>query len=393
MKTKVLLRGPSLSCSGYGTHFRQLCRWILDREDIWNLDINFQVLPWGQTPWMINPEFENGLIGKIIQRTKEPTGKYDVSIQVQLPSEWDSSLANYNIGITASVETDRAHPEWVVACNKMNGVVFPSEHSRKSITNVGKISVANFVVPEAYGDAYVKDPMTLPDLGLSFDTTFNFLIVGQLTGTSPDAERKNILNALKWICETFPNDKEVGIILKTNLGKHTNIDRHNVLNILSQISREVRPGLFPKFHLVHGMMTDEEMASLYRHPSVKAFVAPTRGEGFGLPILEAAVCGLPMISTGWSGHTEFLSQGKTIVVDYDLIAVPPTRVDGRIFVEGARWARPNEADFKKKIKKFKDSSSIPKEWARALQGSLIETHSQRAIEKKYDDLFEGIFKR
>ena len=371
MKTKVLLRGPSLSCSGYGTHFRQLCRWILDREDIWNLDINFQVLPWGQTPWMINPEFENGLIGKIIQRTKEPTGKYDVSIQVQLPSEWDSSLANYNIGITASVETDRAHPEWVVACNKMNGVVFPSEHSRKSITNVGKISVANFVVPEAYGDAYVKDPATLPDLGLSLDTTFNFLIVGQLTGTSPDAERKNILNALKWICETFPNDKEVGIILKTNLGKHTNIDRHNVLNILSQISREVRPGLFPKFHLVHGMMTDEEMASLYRHPSVKAFVAPTRGEGFGLPILEAAVCGLPMISTGWSGHTEFLSQGKTIVVDYDLIDVPPTRVDGRIFVEGARWARPNEADFKKKIKKFKDSSSIPKEWARALQGSLI----------------------
>lgn len=393
MKTRILMRGPFLSSSGYGVHCRQIARWIIDREKDWDLDVSFQVLPWGQTPWIVNPESENSLIGKIIERTKEPGPKYDVSIQVQLPNEWDVSLANYNIGITASIETDRANPEWVVACNKMNGVVFPSEHSRKSITNVGKISVPNFVIPEAFSEAYVKDPTTLPDLNLTFDTTFNFLIVGQLTATTPDSERKNILNSLKWICETFPNDKEVGIVVKTNLGKHTNIDRHNVLNILSQIAREVRPTLFPKFHLVHGMMTDEEMASLYRHPSIKAFVALTRGEGFGLPILEAAVCGLPMISTGWSGHTEFLSQGKTIVVDYDLVNVPPERVDGRIFVEGARWARPNESDFKKKIKKFKDSSSIPKDWARTLQGTLIETHSQKAIEKKYDELFEGIFKR
>lgn len=393
-KVKVLIRGPVLTSSGYGVHARQVCRWLLSREKDWNLEVLFQALPWGQTPWLINPELEDGLVGKIIEKTVDPTGtKFDASVQIQLPNEWDPNLAKYNIGVTAAVETDRCHPDWVVACNRMNGVVFPSEHARKSITNVGKITVPNFVVPEAYAEAFSKDPSLLPTLPADFDTTFNFLMVGQLTGTTPDADRKNILNALRMLCETFSNDKDVGIILKTNLGRNTNIDRHNVHNILAQVCREVRRTPFPKIHLVHGMMTDEEMASLYRHPTVKAFLAPTRGEGFGLPILESAVCGVPMIATSWSGHTEFLSQGKFIGIDYDLIEVDKSRIDGRIFMEGSRWARVNESDFKKKVKKFRDSSSVPREWARDLQKTLLDTHSQKAIEKKYDDLFEGVFKK
>lgn len=390
---KVLVRGPILTSSGYGVHARQIARWVIGKEKEWNLQIVFQVLPWGMTPWMVNPDAENGLIGQIIERTTPTSDKFDVALQIQLPNEWDTNLAHYNIGITAAIETDKCNPEWVTACNRMNGVVFPSEHSRKSITNVGKLTVPNFVVPEAYADAYCKDPTTLPELDTTFDTKFNFLMVGQLSGTSPDTDRKNILNAFKWMFETFGNDPDVGLIVKTNIGRHSKIDRYNSLAIISQVIREVRPTPFPKVHFVHGLMTDEEMAALYRHPTVKALIAPTRGEGFGLPILEAAVCGVPVISTGWSGHTEFLSQGKSIQIDYDLVEVHKSKIDGSIFVEGARWARPSEADFKKKIKKFKDNSSIPREWARNLQESLLQSHSQKAIEGKYNQIFEGVFKR
>lgn len=391
MTLNVLMRGSWLSSSGYGTHCRSIARWLLGKEKDWNLNITFQVLPWGITPWLINPNYEDGLIGKIIERTDSVPKEFDVSIQVQLPHEWDNSAAKYNVGVTAAIETDKCNPEWVAACNRMDAVVFPSEHARKSITNVGNITTKNLVIPEAYNDAYGKEEVEKIDLDL--DTNFNFLIVGQMSGTSPETDRKNILHTLRWMFEVFKDDQDVGIVLKTNLGRHTNIDRHNCATIVTQVIKEIRIGAFPKVHLVHGMMTDEEMASLYRNEKIKALVSLTRGEGFGLPLLEAAVSGLPVISTGWSGHTEFLSKGKSIEIDYSLSEVHKSKIDGKIFVEGSRWAKPSESDFKKKVKKFRDSPTVPKEWASNLRKKLLSDHSQAAIEKKYDEFLEKVFKR
>jgi glycosyltransferase involved in cell wall biosynthesis len=38
-----------------------------------------------------------------------------------------------------------------------------------------------------------------------------------------------------------------------------------------------------------------------------AFVLPTRGEGWGLPILEAMAAGVPAIATNWSGPVRLSS--------------------------------------------------------------------------------------
>ena len=35
----------------------------------------------------------------------------------------------------------------------------------------------------------------------------------------------------------------------------------------------------------------------------------TRGEGYGLPLVDAAASGLPIVATNWSGHLQFLSKG------------------------------------------------------------------------------------
>lgn len=370
----VLLSGPFLSLSGYGTHGRMLARWLLDKPDT---NVVFNITPWGDTPTALNPDMFDGLVGKIMQRSVQPGQvRADVSVQLKLPNEWDPNLAPVNIGVTAAVETDRCHPDWVAACNRMTAVIVPSQHAKSSLTNTGNVTRPLLVIPESYCDAVVHpDLPSLPQ----FDTSFNFLVFGQLTGNNPHNDRKNLFNTIKWLCEAFKDDKDVGIVLKTNMGRMTKIDRGMVKGLLTQLLKEARKGPYPKLHLVHGDMTEPEVASLYKHPQVKALVTLTRGEGFGLPVLEAAASGLPIIATGWSGYQDFLKVGKHVSIYYQLQEIHKSRVDNRIFVSGARWAEPSEEDFKKRVQKFRDSPTIPKEWATDLQKKVLETHSHKNI--------------
>ena len=132
------------------------------------------------------------------------------------------------------------------------------------------------------------------------------------------------------------------------------------------------------------ILSNSEIAALYRHPTVKALVAPTRGEGFGLPILEAAASGLPVIATEQSGHMDFMGKGKFVRLEYDMSPIHQTRVDNNIWMAGTKWAEVRESDFKKKVRKFKSSPDNPKQWALDLSKILIETHSPRAIDEFYE---------
>jgi glycosyltransferase involved in cell wall biosynthesis len=381
-KKNILFRGPVLTQSGYGVHARQIAKWLLSREDF---EVEFQALPWGETPWLINKDIDNGFVGKVMERTVDPNNKrYDATVQLQLPNEWDTSFSRINIGITAGVETDRCNPEWVSACNRMSMVIVPSNHSKNCLTASGNISVPLKVIPEAYCGAITKDEKTgIDDLQLTTD--FNVLLFGQITGNNPENDRKNIFYTIKWLCETFKNDEDFGIVIKTNAGRNTNIDKKIVTQTLQGVLREVRKGEFPRVYLLHGDLSDSEVASLYRHPKIKALVSLTRGEGYGLPILEASASGLPVIATGWSGHTDFLSHGKYIDVPYKLGPVHQSRIDNKIFMQGTNWANPSEDEFKRKITKFRNASSIPREWAQELKTKIIEKYSIESIIKLYDE--------
>lgn len=386
-KKKVLVRGPVLTQSGYGVHSRQVAKWLTSREE---LDIEFQALPWGDTSWLINKDDNNGFIGTIMSKTVDPKGRYyDATVQIQLPNEWDTNISKTNIGITAGVETDICNPDWITACNKMSMIVVPSQHTKNCLLQTGKITTPLNVIPESYNESIGKEIKTKID-DQEFSTSFNFLIFGQLTGNNPENERKNIFYTIKWLCEAFKNDKDVGIIIKTNTGRNTHIDKKIVRQTFENLIKEVRKGHFPRIHILHGSMNDDEVASLYKHKQIKALVSLTRGEGYGLPILEAAASGLPVVVTSWSGHVDFLSLGRYVGIDYSLSEIHSSRVDNKIFMKGAKWAQINEEDFKKKIIKFKNGSSIPREWAKDLQQKLIYNYSIASIKKMYNESTQGL---
>ena len=386
---KVLVRAPLLSMSGYGTHARQVYRWL----ETQNVEITSQILPWGITPWYINPEKCNGLVGRVMasasNKNSQTMTKFDASFQIQLPNEWDPSLAKYNVGITAAVETDRCNPAWISACNKMNKIIVPSNFTAECLKNTGKIICDVEVIPEAFYDCLL-DEANAKEINLNLSTDFNFLIFGQITGQNPWTDRKNTFFMLKWLCEEFSNDPNVGIVIKTNHGTNSTKDKRITSRMLEQLLGEVRPGPYPRVYMLHGSLEQEEIQSIYQNPKIKALVAATRGEGYGLPLLEASACGLPVIATNWSGHLDFMNKGKFVSLDYDLEPIPPPRVDNQIFMPGSKWANVREGDFKKKLRKFYNQPNKPAEWAKNLSEKIKSDLSQKAINNLYSQSFSEI---
>jgi glycosyltransferase involved in cell wall biosynthesis len=389
---KVLVRGPVLTRSGYGTHARQVVRHLFNLQDSGQkLDIYFDVLPWGNTPWMLNPNHDKGLTGRILGFTDhESVSDYDVSIQIQLPNEWDVQKAKYNIGITAGVETTLCNPKWIEAINKMDLVIAPSEFTKTTFMNSGKVTTEIRVVPESFIDEILDDnvqPLELKEV----ESAFNFLVFGQVTGNNPENERKNLFYTMKWFCEVFANNPNAGLIINTNCGRKTVIDKVRTQKLLKEVLLNAGYNNVPKVYLLHGEMSNEDVAGLYKSPKIKAFLTLSRGEGFNIPALEAAASGLPVIATNWSAHTEFLSLGKFSSVEKTLVPIHESRVDNNIFMAGSKWAAPSEEDAKRRMRKMHESPSVPRQWAADLQKVIREQYSFEAISKSYKEALLGVF--
>lgn len=386
-KKSILLRAPMLSMSGYGVHSRQVARWLFDRADAsGNLDITTELLNWGGTPWLTDVYAHEGLVGRCFQASSNVKEKYDVTIQLQLPNEWCPELGKFNIGMTAGVEATRCNPAWIECVNQMDLVVVPSEFTKQVFLNSGHVTTKILVVRESFFDEVLSYDTAEP-LDLDLETKFNFLVFGQVTGGDAASDRKNLPFTLKWLFEAFGNHPDVGIILKTNMGRFTEADKHVCKQSLTRLLQEAGKAENPKFHLLHGEMSEKELVRLYKNPTIKALVTLTHGEGFGLPILESAACGVPVIGTNWSAHPEFLNLGMFVKVDTTLGAVPASRIDGSIWMQGSEWGMANEQDFKKKVLKFYESSSTPKKIAMDSRKNFLEKYSFKAIAKLYDSVF------
>jgi len=378
----VLLRSPALSFTGYGVHSRQIAKWLLSKGD--QIDLKFHVLQWGESTWYLDQNKMDGVIHDIFKSSVD--SKYrgvDVSIQVQLPDEWDPTLGKFNVGITAGVETDICNPKWIEKINQMNLVIVPSKFVKDTFIKTGGVTTRIEVVNEAFQEF---DESKIDTNFIDFRTSFNFLVFGQITGLNSLTDRKNTFSTVKWLIEAFKDDPSVGIVVKTNAGKNTIKDRNFCKSIFEKLISQCRKGPFPKIHLLHGDLSEEEVFSLYRHPKIKALVTTTRGEGYGLPILEAASQNLPVIATNWSGHLDFMNEGKFIGVDYKLANVHDSKLDGRIFIKGQKWAEVQEDDFKRKVTKFKSSPTLPREWSVALGEKLRNKFNIEEIKRQYDSV-------
>ena len=375
--THVHIKGPLLSISGYGVHARQICRWAFAQD----FQVTTDITRWGKTPWYTDRGECGGLVDKIMEASAPLTSKPDYSFQIMLPNEWSPTLAKKNFGVSAVVEADKCNPNWVVACQRMDHVIVPSEFAKKCLVNTGLKSKRVSVIPESFMDECLEDPI---DLDISFETENNYLVFGQISGDY-ETDRKNTGITLALLCDLFKDDPDVGILLKTNMGGNSSVDRYTTTKKMEQIIKQVRKGPFPKVYLLHGYLKEKEVSSLYKHPKVKGLISLTHGEGFGLPLLEAAACGLPVCATNWSAHTEFLNLGDWTAVAGRVEEIPKRKEDSNIWVSGAKWANVDIPLARETIKQFVNGDKPP---TNKLRKQVQNRYSFDKISKGYDSFWK-----
>jgi len=399
MKKNVLLVGPILTRSGYGEQARFALRALKSRPDLFEVFI--RPLTWGKTSWITDDTPERNWIDETIEKTigfLQQGGQFDISLQVTIPNEFQN-LAPRNIGYTAGIETTQPAPIWTQKCNEMDSVIVVSNHS-KNVLDMARFEGAN----EATGEKVVLENKTkittvnypvkkfgnLPELGLEIDTKFNFLTVAQM------GPRKDLESTVKWFIQEFKDD-DVGLVIKTNIAKNCLMDRNACLNNLkSMINQAQTPERKCKIYMIHGHLTDQEIHALYVDEKINAMIAIPHGEGFGLPIFEAAYSALPVISIGWSGQCDFLYDRQIpraphfYEVAFDIRPVPDEAVWDGVIVKESGWAYAREASAKEQMRKcYNDIIENNKDSFAANSGDraakLNEQFSKEAMYKQFID--------
>ena len=342
MKTMIIF-GPVTSRSGYGDHARDICLSFLDLNEY---DIKILDCPWGNTPQTAleeDTEDSKRILNHLhMNNTEAPfPDRPDIYVDVRIPNEFQQ-IGKYNIGITAGIETNAVSQKWIEGCNKMDLVIVPSEHSKAGFVNslydmqkknpetgemqhIGQLqlSTAMEVLFEGVREDVYK-PLHHKEIDTEFfdwlnnevPERFAFLFVGQWNKGGYGEDRKDIPKLIKLFYETFANTKKPpALILKTNGAKFSILDREACLAKINEVKSMFPKDIkLPNIYLLHGNLKEEELNYLYNHPKVKSMISLTHGEGFGRPLLEATMTGLPLITTAWSGHLDFTNKEDNILL-------------------------------------------------------------------------------
>lgn len=221
--------------------------------------------------------------------------------------------------------------EWVESFNaSLQGITVMSEHVRKVMIDNG------VTVPLAVSGIGVDHwERIVPDTRFVLNARkFRFLHV------SSCFPRKGADTMLDAYGRAFRAKDDVTLVIKTFSNPHNHIHRW---------LEEARAGdsEFPDVRIIEEDYSDAQMKALYKQ--CHALVAPSRAEGFGLPMAEAMLSGLAVITTNWSGQVDFCTPETAWLFDY---AFTPAKTHFNLF--DTVWAEPDVGQLARLLREIYD---------------------------------------
>lgn len=207
-----------------------------------------------------------------------------------------------NFAPWAPIDTDPV-PDGIIQA--LQPAIYPMVYSKWGVEMLEQAGVkAHYVPCSAPADVFTPGDKTEARKQFSVGRDYDFLVT-MVAANKDGSDRKGFTEALLGFAKFAEKHPNAVFYIHTDWGGPVKIA--NIAERLGIGKNLVQPN---QYALINGMLNEQYMTNVYRASDV--LLNPCKAEGFGLPIVEAQLCGCPVAATDFATTDELLFAGWKI---------------------------------------------------------------------------------
>ncbi|KAF5799094.1 putative mannosylfructose-phosphate synthase [Helianthus annuus] len=286
-------------------------------------------------------------------------------------------------------ETDRVNAEHVKRCNAMDMVWVPTEFHVSSFVKSGVnaskvVKVVQAVDTEFFDpDRYAPlDVLSLGNLVLGSRSKSSFVFLSVFKWEY----RKGWDVLLQSYLKEFDSLDNVSLFLLTNPYHSDSNFGNKIVEFVEDSALEKPVNGWASVYVIDSHIAQVDFPKLYK--AADAFVLPSRGEGWGRPIVEAMAMSLPVIATNWSGPTEYLTEENSYPLTVDRMSEV---MDGPF--KGHLWAEPSVDKLRFLMRHVMDNREEGKRKGEKARKDMLDKFSPEIVARIVSDQIQRVLDR
>ena len=254
-------------------------------------------------------------------------------------------------------------------------IITPSYFSQNGLVASGATPKSISVIPHGF------DPQTFYPLKnnkrkeirkkFGWKNKFVFLSVGAMY------PHKGTFSLLKSFARMALKHPDIILVLKGNDSIYSSLQ--SLKNITNKLSSQELHLIQSRITYIGKTVTAEKMAHFYQAADI--LLAPYHAEGFNLPVIEAAACGLPVICSK-NGPTD------ETTIDAFALKIPSKKVASQVKGWGGYWLIPDQEVLIAQMGKAVTDSTYLCNGRKAASKHMIKNYTWTKIVEKLIQLFQ-----
>jgi glycosyltransferase involved in cell wall biosynthesis len=321
--------GPAHDYSGYGEAVR---------HDIGALhSVNIPLIT--EIPRFCLELSDYGKWGKVAGDAVNNVGEYKAKILHLTPNMFVHKKEEGKINIARVFwETSKLSYDFAQGCKEVDEIWTGSKFNEDAIRASG-VDVPIKIIPEAID---MVDRESIEPFEITYKDDYKFYSIFEWT------TRKNPKALLEAFWLEFENTEGVSLSIKTFLDNFTFEKQKHILDEIQSVKNRLGLKKYAPIYIFNGLLNRNQMYKF--HQTFDCFVSTHRGEGWGIPQMEALIMGKPVISTNLGGIHEWLvDKADAFLLPYTLIPVNNSR-SPEWYTNDQQWGDVKVDDIRKALR-------------------------------------------